>query len=251
MYKKANQFFILVTCFLMTGVTFAEHVSWNHPDRDQSFALQQELRIFYRIIPDLKLLFEAQMKKSLSTSSTNNHPSENQLFPEILAFRFGGIYRLHPNFKIGTYYQLYNRRNHHTGNLNAEHIPILDLIPRIKLAQNLVAELRMRNEFNIYSGTDQARKNTLWYSIKLRPKLTYFLIEEAQFKLAAFLAYEIYIPVNYKTTHMENWIYTGVIFPITEVISLIPYYALIFHQSAVDHTGGMTHMLGLGINLNF
>ncbi len=259
----------IIAILAITGTAFSLHVPFNHPNRKQSFALQQDLRLFYKVTPDFKLLFEGQMKESLTTGTTgtpgtgNFQPSSNQKFPEILAFRIGGLYRLHPNLKIGAYYQLYNRRSHHTGKLNSEHVPMVDIVHRFKLASRFVAELRLRNELNINTGADQGRINKVWYTIKIRPKITYFLIEDAQFKLAVFLAYEIYIPVNYGSGRtnpftgvvlpngmMEHWLYTGLVLPFMEKLSLNPYYALRFNRSGGDHTAGMTHIVGLGLTLN-
>ncbi|HEO65205.1 MAG TPA: DUF2490 domain-containing protein [Spirochaetes bacterium] len=262
-------FCIIISILATTGTAFSLHVPFNHPNRKQSFALQQDLRLFYKVTSHFKLLFEGQMKESLTTSTTgtpgtgNSQPSSNQKFPEILAFRVGGLYRLQSNLKIGAYYQLHNRRNHHTGRLNSEHVPMVDIVPRFKLSSRFVAELRLRNELNINTGSGQGRITKVWYTIKIRPKITYFLIEDAEFKLGAFFAYEIYIPVNYGSDRadpftgeirpngmMEHWLYTGLVLPFTEKLSLNPYYALRFNRSGGDHTAAMTHIVGLGLTLN-
>jgi len=251
MRKSTLRGSIIISLFLLTISSFADHVPFNHPDRKTTFALQQDLRVFWKVSDNFKLLFEGQIKESLTDNTTANHLSANQSFPEILAFRIGVLYRVHRNIKVGAYYQLYNRRNHHTGNLNSEHIPMIDIIPRLKLGGNFVAEIRLRNEFNLYSKADQSRKSTLWYAIKIRPKITYFHNKDAEFKFATFLAYEIYIPVNYDKYHMEHWIYAGFTIPIAGDFSISPYYALIIHRESSDHTGGVTHLFGLGMIFNF
>ncbi len=241
--------YIFIAVLLVTPhALFADHIPFNHPSligQDFTVAFQQDLRIFYKVDPDIKLLFESQLKENIHQDSTLNK------FPELLTFRFGGLFRLHNNFKVGAYYQLYNRRNFNTGNLNSEHIPMIDLIPRVKLSDNIVFELRLRNEFNFYSDPEQGRVNTLWYSLKIRPKFTYFVFDEIEFKLATFLAYEIYIPINYDSTHMEHWIYYGFTFPLTKEMSLSPYAAMIFHQGVGTLAASKTLLFGLGLTFNF
>ncbi|HEO65154.1 MAG TPA: hypothetical protein ENI73_04705 [Spirochaetes bacterium] len=257
MYKNTIRWIILIFTFMNAHIVFADHVPWNHPDRKQSFALQQDLRLFIKVDPAVKLLFEFQMKESLSTSGTANHTSGNQKLPEILAFRVGGIFRLHQNFKLGAFYQFHELRNNHTGNLNLENIFMLDFIPRVKLGSSVVAELRVRNEFNHFSGSDQPRLDgNLWYAVKLRPKLTYYIKDSDGLDVVAapFIAYEIYLPITYDIHNLEHWIYAGLIIPnfFLKELSVIPNYAIRFTgNGGGNHTAGMTHIFGIGLNFNF
>ncbi len=251
MLKKIFYFkYIILLIFGVHSLSYSSHVPPNHPDRSTSFALQHETRIFTKLTPDIKLLFEDQIKASLSDSKTTNHSTGNQRSPEILAYRLGALFRLHKNFKIGSFYQLYNVRHHHSGEFNSEHVFLVDLIPRFKLSRSIVGELRVRNDMNYYTGSDQSRADPLWYSLKLRPKISYFHIRDAQLKWSIYLAYEIYLPVNYKFSNMENWVYLGYLYPITPSFALNPYYSLIIHTGTSDHTGGVTHLFGLSFNIN-
>ncbi|HEO65155.1 MAG TPA: hypothetical protein ENI73_04710 [Spirochaetes bacterium] len=233
---------------IIPNILFADHIPFNHPGligQDFTVAFQQDLRIFYKVHPDIKLLFETQLKENIHQDSAFNK------FPELLTFRVGGLFRLHTNFKVGAYYQLYNRRNFNTGNLNSEHIPMIDLIPRFKLSKFIVFELRLRHEFNFYSDAEQSRLKTLWYSVKVRPKFTYYVFDEIEFKMATFLAYEIYIPINYDSTHMEHWIYYGLTFPLTKEMSLSPYAAMVFHRAVGTLAASKTLLFGLGLTFDF
>lgn len=83
----------------ITSHTFAGSYSiWNHPNQAQSFALQQDLRIFYQFSPSFKLLFETQAKELLTINNSNDHFEDSKKeVPEILSFRIGVLYRIHKN----------------------------------------------------------------------------------------------------------------------------------------------------------
>lgn len=250
MYKSI---FILIILIFISKENYAGNYSiWNHPNQKQSFALQQDLRLFYKLSPSFKLLFEAQAKELLTVDDTNdNWETNKKKMPEVLAFRIGGLYRAARNLKIGLSYQSYNRRNFLTGNLNYEHIPILDIIPRFKLSDNLVFEFRLRNEFNYYNESEQSREHPLWYSIKIRPKFSYFLFDELDLTLIAFISYEAYLPINYSISHLEHWAYAGVTIPITNYFSVSPYYAMRYLDSTSVFTTSMTHIFGTGFTFDF
>lgn len=137
------------------------------------------------------------------------------------AFTLGAKYRAHKNLKLGASFsrQYGNRHDDDWVKKNGawqwsdtssrgENFSFIDVIPRVLLdflpGERWVAEFRIRYAHNFLNS-----QNT----IKLRPRLTYFLFGKKGPLLNIFLQYEAYLPLNYGTKSVyEKWLYLGFLY---------------------------------------
>lgn len=136
------------------------------------------------------------------------------------AFTLGTKFRAHKNVKIAASVsrQFGNRHDDdwvknpgwkwRDTSDRGETFSFIDIIPRVLLdflpGERWVAEFRIRYAHNFFNS-----QNT----IKLRPRLTYFLFGDKGPLLNIFLQYEAYFPLSYGTkTLYEKWLYLGFLY---------------------------------------
>lgn len=136
------------------------------------------------------------------------------------SYTLGTKFRLHKNIKMGASLSKQYGNRHDDDwikdriwlwretKARGETFSFIDIIPRALLdflpGERWVAEFRIRYAHNFFNSQD---------TIKLRPRLTYFLFNKKGPMLNIFLQYEAYLPINYGTKKVyEKWIYLGFLY---------------------------------------
>lgn len=139
---------------------------------------------------------------------------------DFTAFTLGAKFRAHSNLKLGASLSRQSGNRHDDDwiktdrwfwqdtSSRSETFSFIDIIPRALLdflpGERWVAEFRIRYAHNFFNS-----QNT----IKLRPRLTYFLFNKKGPMLNIFLQYEAYLPLNYGTKSVyEKWLYLGFLY---------------------------------------
>jgi hypothetical protein len=141
------------------------------------------------------------------------------------AVTLGGYFQAADHLKVGAFYRRAFGLRHDddwistSGNWHwsdstnrAEDFVILDATPRTLVTDELVAEIKTRDLYNVFN-----KENTLL----LRPGLTYFLLKDGQPFWNFFAQFEMDFPLNYgQTKTSEEWIYLGALRSLTKNIDI-------------------------------
>jgi hypothetical protein len=134
------------------------------------------------------------------------------------AFRIGGKYRFHRNFKAGLYAKrAYGLRHDddwvkpnndwiwNDSESRGENLIILELTSRALLnfipGGTWLGEFRIQNETNFFNDQN---------SFKLRSGITYIWTRNAKTFISLYTQYEVYLPTNFSNESIyEKWLYLG------------------------------------------
>lgn len=174
----------------------------NAPDNiDTSHETEARLR-YLQSVKNFTLFAEAQV-------------SDQSDFREYKSIMLGSYYRFFDNLRAGLFYQrqygfrhdedwfkdpvtLWQWRN---TNNRGEDLAILDVSPKMSLAENWTFEFKTRYEYNFFNSDR---------SLRLRPNLTYFYLRDGEPLASFFLQAEQVLGLNYGThTVNERWLYLG------------------------------------------
>lgn len=202
----------LLICLIgISTISFAG----NTPNDQEGSAFEQKIRAFYKA-DDFHFLFEVKMAEEKERDSKQS-------------FRIGAKYRLHPNLKVGLYYnRAFAKRHEEDWGKNptwgwqntknrGENELIFELSPRMTITSTIIGELRTQlvyNEFN---------KNQ---TLKLRPGLTYFIFNKGKPFLNLYFQYELYNSLNFsENITYERWGYIGSLYHVSKSFLIGPYIA--------------------------
>lgn len=168
------------------------------------------------------------------------------------AITLGGKYRVHKNLKVGASVSRQFGNRHDDDWLvdesvtpkvwfwddtkdRGETLVMIDAIPRMLLTflpgERWVGEFRIRYVHNFFNS-----QNT----IKLRPRLTYFMFRNGKPFINFFVQYENYFPLNYgEESIYEKWFYLGGIYHLNSWFKPGLYFA---HKSLTWTTSFMSKL---------
>lgn len=189
----------------------------NTPSNDDSFNQMYSIRSFYR---------SYGFNTMAEYRYLNNEVRENER-----TLTLGSRYRIHPNLKLGAFYQLaYGLRHDEdwvkindrwqwrdTSDRN-EDILMVELSPRTLLeflpGETWSGELRIRFRHNLFNDNN---------TILLRPGLSYYWFRKGEIFMNFYLQHELYLPLNYgQSTLYQQWTYLGMIYHLAKNIKISP-----------------------------
>lgn len=135
---------------------------------------------------------------------------------EYKSIMLGSYYRFFDNLRAGLFYQRQYGFRHdedwfkdpvtlvwqwRNTNDRGEDLAILDLSPKVSLADSWTFEFKTRYEYNFFNSDR---------SLRLRPNLTYFYLRDGEPLASFFLQAEHVLGLNYGTHAVnERWLYLG------------------------------------------
>ncbi|OUR99766.1 hypothetical protein A9Q84_01700 [Halobacteriovorax marinus] len=167
------------------------------------------LRHFHQFTPKITSLIEYNW-------------SQEELERKEKSLKLGFKYRVHNNVKLGIFYKrAYGLRHDddwvwqnmkwlwNDTNSRGENILIGEAGYK-KLFGNYIFETRLTYEHNFFNDHD---------AIKVRPGVTYLVLDEGAAFINLFLNYEAYLPLNFSEKSIyEQWIYAGLLYHYSDVI---------------------------------
>lgn len=193
---------LILFILLFFQVSLARSVD---PDGATHFFPELDIR-YLKKLGDFRLISEFRYRSSFD----NRHYSHIKL---------GFNYRLLPFLKLGIHYRGQNNNRNFDDWRKAgtrwfwneeangfENVVSPQIMFRQMLSPVIRAELRLQNDFNLKFG---------YQTLRVRPNLTYFLLDGGEHVANVYMQYESFLPLNYGDVNVaQRWIYLGSLFPL-------------------------------------